>query len=520
MSRELPTTWRAAGALLTACGLAACAGAAPDAGPSSGVQITVAPLSLPSVTNADYRLQVHSGAGAQVVDVAVSADQYGDGAGSLSYLAPCDASDGDNVVTIELLELYGGSAGTAALDRASYQNPGPLSRTAPCRENEDTFVSFDITILRAANQGFFDVAVSFDDIFCSAKLDCVDALLTDGAGDRNTTLVLGFACTAGANEQDTWLYLDDVVVACDGGNVTLSPTSGPGRVDEALVVEGASPLFGAMIFQGEEALGFKKRFWNIALGFTAGDDCRLSTAGTAAGTELEGKTTPAATTWPVIIWDVDISDGDGTLICSEHPIHGDNGVATAYTPIEAPRTFAHVYGPPSSELLAFTTLKGYQPGQTFNGNIPAGSGRFDSLEDADRVCAAHAASVDLGGVWRAYLSDSARGIRASDRLPDGVSWWRTDGALIANNREELRLNTLTNPVQLTETGYLAPSSSRAWTGTAADGEPSSFDCAGWSVGHGDNGQIGTVGSTGTPWVATSAFNCLSGNRLYCFQIAP
>jgi len=30
-------------------------------------------------------------------------------------------------------------------------------------------------VVRAANQGFFDVAVSFDDIFCAAKFDCENA---------------------------------------------------------------------------------------------------------------------------------------------------------------------------------------------------------------------------------------------------------------------------------------------------------------------------------------------------------
>ncbi len=95
--------------LVSTCALAvgACTDQAGDSvhdGP--GVAISVAPLTLSSVTNARYRLVIENGSDQVVTEVELSADQYGDGAGSLSYAAPCDAADNDNEVLLTLLDLY------------------------------------------------------------------------------------------------------------------------------------------------------------------------------------------------------------------------------------------------------------------------------------------------------------------------------------------------------------------------------------------------------------------------------
>ncbi len=76
-----------------------------EAEPGPALEITVAPLELPGVTNASYRLQVFNGSDQTVVDVTIDADRYGDGEGSVSYIAPCDAADNDNEVALTLLEL-------------------------------------------------------------------------------------------------------------------------------------------------------------------------------------------------------------------------------------------------------------------------------------------------------------------------------------------------------------------------------------------------------------------------------
>jgi len=324
--------------------------------PGARVAVSVAPLQLTGVTNARYRLDVHNGDDALVMTRELTSLAYGGGDGSLSYVAPCDADPAvaDNTVSITLLELYGGAGGSAVIAPASYQNPGTVSREVDCVADADTPVTFDITIARRADQGFFDVAVSFTDIYCSAKLDCRDqdgdpiALLFDDDGDRGTTIVTALACTGGVSGGDTVLYRDDVVLDCGAaGSATVSP-DGAGNLDYGSGISGDAVLFGAAVTRGDEQLGYTKRYWNVMLGLVDGTpSCRLTTRATASKGAFDPEgTTPAGTTYPFIHWDVAITDGSGALVCDHHPVDGvddEAGVATEYTSADAPRTFASAW---------------------------------------------------------------------------------------------------------------------------------------------------------------------------------
>ena len=355
--------------------LAACAGGVPAPGP--GVAITVAPLELPGVTNARYRLVVKNHSDQVVVDRELTADAYGDGAGSVSYVAPCDADDNDNTVTLTLLDLYGGAAGDAAFAASDYDNPGPLTQTVTCEPNADVAVRFDLTIARRANQGFFDVAISFDNIFCSAKFDCLkDAgdpsstidLLFNAGGDRDTTFVLGFACTGGLSGAETWQYLDDLDVVCGADAVRVDVGAGVGVLPTGAITQTSgtlNPLFAAAVYQGEEALsGVDKQYWNVALGFAGGSDCVITTRGTASDGSFAGTSTPPGTTWPFIHWNVALTDGAGAITCTQHPVNDatcpTSGVCVEYTPIATPRTFGQAFqiggapGLPGAPVETFT----------------------------------------------------------------------------------------------------------------------------------------------------------------------
>lgn len=218
------------------------------------------------------------------------------------------------------------------------------SLTAECRENADTPVVFNLTVMRNARQGFFDVAIDFEDVHCSAKLDCVDDLLHDPAtGARGPTVVLGFACTSGQDAdgtpQDTFLYLDDVRIECTNpiATYTFDPTEGPGQV-------GGQPpgIFQTAFYRGHEDLpGLDKCYWNAAFGLdleTLADpgvlegDCWLRARGTASETALVDGATPDDTIYPVIEWNVQLTRADGTLVCGENPLGAEgSGVQTTYT---------------------------------------------------------------------------------------------------------------------------------------------------------------------------------------------
>ncbi|PKN59542.1 MAG: hypothetical protein CVU56_00515 [Deltaproteobacteria bacterium HGW-Deltaproteobacteria-14] len=331
--------------VLAVLSLAACAGEAPSA-PAGRLAIDVAPLNLSGITNADYTLTVTNGPGGggdTVWTRAISSQQYGDGAGSLSYVGTCDATTGVNTVSLTLTALYDVASEVPV---GTYLNPTPITREIACVENADVAVTFDITLARQADQGFFDVAVQFQDIFCSAKLDCQRPdggdleLLHTADGARDMTVVMGFACT-GSLTGTTFLYLDDLVIDCSGqvqdvrvapvglGNVT--PTANPGGY-----------LFGAAVYRGVEGFA-SKAYWNVSLGlnaaaFKTSGTCTLRTRGTASAEpfpqQAGGFPLPAGSVYPVIDWEVVLSDDAGVAgrrVCTTHQVNGaDGGVATSY----------------------------------------------------------------------------------------------------------------------------------------------------------------------------------------------
>ena len=326
--------------------LAACAGQEAPAPPAStaNLAITVRPLALPGVGDADYTLQVYSGdpaqAGAELVAEAahLASSRYGDGAGSLAYVAPCDASTGDNFVRLTLNSLS--DSGGAPLDPASYMNPTPLLKAVACVANADSPVAFDLTVARQANQGFFDVAVSFSNIFCSAKFDCLDehdapiVLLHGADGERARTMVMAFACTSGQGAT-TWLHFSDVQIVCGDASPTTAWASPAGANGN----QGAmAPLFfQRALYAGDEQLpDYDKCYWNQAFGLVATPPahCRLiadATASVASWQPNSGRS-PSDAIYPYVHFDVPFTNGQGQLACGRHALNGDDlRVTTRYT---------------------------------------------------------------------------------------------------------------------------------------------------------------------------------------------
>jgi len=347
------------------------AGGAPD-GPTGRVAVAVAPLSLPDVVDACYGLSVLNEATETVWSRgSICASDYGDGTSAIAYVGTCDATDddddgsADNTVVLTVLDLYGadGPDGDDAPDpltdwRNPCAPPDGCRLTAPCQANADVPVDFDLTIARAARQGFFDVAVELDDLYCSAKVDCVrsdgdgpiELVLDPATGQRVQTVVFALACTDGSPDgagSSTHLYLDDLVLDCGGTTYPVDPSGGPGN----LYPDGAgapAPLVQAMVFAGRELLesggqSADARYWNVALGlnpafFTAGaPTCTLTTTAAASEGALTDGATPAGTAYPYISVAVPLNTG-ATIDCTRHGVDEpapNDGVATAYTGLAA-----------------------------------------------------------------------------------------------------------------------------------------------------------------------------------------
>ena len=375
------------------------------AGP--GVEITAAALNLQGVGDVVWDLEVvnHVSPAQSVWQRRVTSSAYGDSAGSASYVGPCDADDAanPNTVRVWVVGVYDADVASPGAFAAgdpqgvtgttvSFQNPtspgasGALTQTFTCRENQDVAVQFDVALMRPAQQGFFDIAVNFNNIFCSAKFDCcedtnnngcesgedIELLFTAGS-TRGRTMVLGFACTAGTGDGvDTTLYMDDLEFDCSPGVAgfqtafSVAVDGGPGNLCSAgdmagcaAITDPAPPeadtyLFQAAVFRGAELLqsgaaAANKLYWNVALGVT-GDigDCTVRTAATAddAGNDLDGLvagTVSDGAVYPYVDWLVPLGS------CASEPLSftGSGAVQTRYTvtnPTEA-TTFAYSFAP-------------------------------------------------------------------------------------------------------------------------------------------------------------------------------
>jgi hypothetical protein len=378
--------------------LGACIDAPPV--PDAAVEVRVAALDLRGVGDVVWDVEVDNALGDVVWQRRLVSTRHGDGAGSASYVGPCDAGAPENVVKVWVVGLYADPLGpsdagsfAAGADTVTgtplpFQDPsaaGPLTRTVTCGANRDAIATFDVTLARPAEQGFFDVAVSFNDLFCAAKLDCCQALagggceditlLHDATGQRATTYVLGFACTPGADVGvDPVLYLDHLAFDCSAPNggtdfvadVAIDPSGGPGNLCEAgalascqavLTGQGAADgyLYQIGVYRGVELLtsggvSAQKVYWNVALGVRepAIAACRLRAAGTVddAGDDEDGVhdgTIGAGVVYPYVQWDVAL---DASCQSEALGFDGPGPVAAVYTGTgDGDRAFSVGYGP-------------------------------------------------------------------------------------------------------------------------------------------------------------------------------
>jgi hypothetical protein len=380
------------------------------------VEIDVAALSLAGVGDVVWDLEVVNGATtpSSVWQRRITSSSYGDSAGSAAYVGPCDADSAanPNTVRVWVVGVYGAdvsaaNAGSFAAGDPSgvtgaalaFQNPtspgtaGALTRTFACVEGADVAVRFDVTLMRPAQQGFFDIAVNFNNIFCSAKLDCCDdanasgtcerpgediALLFNGAV-RDRTIVLGFACTAGTGDGvDTTLYMDDLAFDCtsphdpEHADFTVSPAGAPGNqcdvtdiagcdaISQLTTVAAADYLYQVAVYRGEELVqsgvdAANKVYWNVALGVT--DDigaCVLRTRATADDAEdaddgIVDGVIAAGAVYPFVAWSADLG------ACAEEPLSfdGTTDVRTDYTETAAdadPMGYAFAPGLPAAPI--------------------------------------------------------------------------------------------------------------------------------------------------------------------------
>lgn len=355
--------------LVALAGFGACSDGGNTPVSKTNIELAVAPLRLDGLNNVCYDLRVRNGlndlvwsqgdpetaddspldtdsatVAAAEAGGSICASRYGNGpGGDVTYIGPCDAQEPSHNVTLWVHEIF--TSDTTALPDDQWDNPckGPTAGTDmfswnggctlnfTCIENQDVAVIFNLAVMRDADQGFFDVAVNFADVFCSAKLDtCTGAPGGDGGnvnnllfslsdGTRQQTAVLGIACTGGTSNATTppgdtntltALYLNDLNIACiDGNSTNLEPSNAEGNQGPSgLVVNQWA------IYRGAEDLdcgsgpgSCKKLYWNVAIDMNETyDNCTLTSSFTAGGSDNlfvgggSGWTTPVNSSYPIV----------------------------------------------------------------------------------------------------------------------------------------------------------------------------------------------------------------------------
>lgn len=160
----------------------------------------------------------------------------------------------------------------------------------------------------------------------------------------------------------------------------------------------------------------------------------------------------------------------------------------------------------------------------YNGNLGGAAG-------GDTKCQESVDAVGLGGTWKAWLSEATANGDANSRLHHSQSPYKLlDGSIIANNWTDLTDQTLSHPINLTETGQViseVPNYWNVWTntwtnGTVYDTQPS-LTCNNWnSASSTMTGRGGSTTETNYKWTASefSGHPCNSLSKLYCFEQPP
>lgn len=152
---------------------------------------------------------------------------------------------------------------------------------------------------------------------------------------------------------------------------------------------------------------------------------------------------------------------------------------------------------------------------SYSGNLVATGNGSSALDAADKLCAAAAASVPLGGRWKSWLSDAAT--NAIDRIDDVGPWYQLDGHKTFNDKAGLRSSALVR-LSITEQG-VDSTSATVWTGTETGGLKSPSRCSDWTVGNSGSvrAQVGSTSYT-SDWTATTTFACVNLELpIYCFE---
>lgn len=161
-------------------------------------------------------------------------------------------------------------------------------------------------------------------------------------------------------------------------------------------------------------------------------------------------------------------------------------------------------------------LRVFETATTYPADLKTAGGGASGLHGADRLCQLAAAAANLGGTWKAWLSDAT--VDAIDRISGAGPWHLVGtGEVVFNNR----LNLTTSPavaIDHTEHGTLLYGQG-VWTGTESGGRKtgSTPSCSNWTSSSVSGGGLSGWATSISTWTSWGISECYEGHRLYCFE---
>jgi len=141
-------------------------------------------------------------------------------------------------------------------------------------------------------------------------------------------------------------------------------------------------------------------------------------------------------------------------------------------------------------------------------------GNLGGLAGADAKCQSIADGRNLGGTWKAFLSDSSQS--AVSRLTHPIYSYRLlSGALVAQDDAAFFSTSHVRPIDLADDGNTFVEE-EVWTGSSGSGIGSG-GCADWTSTNGSFPSVGLTSSSDFAWANAYLNFCDRFGHLYCVE---
>jgi len=165
----------------------------------------------------------------------------------------------------------------------------------------------------------------------------------------------------------------------------------------------------------------------------------------------------------------------------------------------------------TTTTVVATSRRVFVTSATYHGNL-------GGLAGGDAECQSLANAASLGGIWKAWLSDSTT--NAIDRIPD-AAYTDVCGNVLINGKSDIADGEITGAIRRAENRYYMWEYTYVLTGTENNGMKTIKTCNDWTDSTHHYGATLGQALDNAAWSGGDAASCsASVTHLYCFETEP